>query len=91
VFPIADVPALSRGKGNKLINIPSAAFKSGEELLLAVAVMADADQLIIRAGARHLRLKLKDLEHYVGQRALRGHKLPRGFQKVDGVEVESAS
>ncbi|HET6471046.1 MAG TPA: DNA topoisomerase IV subunit A [Pseudomonadales bacterium] len=91
VFPIADVPALSRGKGNKLINIPSAAFKSGEEVLLAVAVMADSDQLIIRAGARHLRLKLKDLEHYVGQRALRGHKLPRGFQKVDGVEVESAS
>ena len=91
VFPIADVPALSRGKGNKLINIPSAAFKSGEEVLMAVAVMADSDQLIIRAGARHLRLKLKDLEHYVGQRALRGHKLPRGFQKVDGVEVESAS
>jgi topoisomerase IV subunit A len=90
-FPIADVPALSRGKGNKLINVPTAAFKSGEEALIAIAVIAEADQLIVRAGARHLRLKLKDLEHYIGERARRGHKLPRGFQKVDGVEVESAS
>ena len=58
---------------------------------IAIAVIAEADQLIVRAGARHLRLKLKDLEHYIGERARRGHKLPRGFQKVDGVEVESAS
>ena len=55
---------------------------------------ADAEavshQLLVRAGQRHLRMKLKDLEHYVGQRALRGHKLPRGFQRVDGVDVESS-
>ncbi len=90
VFPIAEVPALARGKGNKLINVPSAAFKSGEESMVAVAVLAASDQLIVRSGARHLRMKVKDLEHYVGERARRGHKLPRGFQRVDGVEVESS-
>ena len=89
-FPIAEVPELARGKGNKLINVPSAAFNAGEETMIAVAVISEADQLLVRAGQRHLRMKLKDLEHYVGQRALRGHKLPRGFQRVDGVDVESS-
>jgi len=89
-FPIAEVPELARGKGNKLINVPSAAFNAGEETMIAIAVISEADQLLVRAGQRHLRMKLKDLEHYVGQRALRGHKLPRGFQRVDGVDVESS-
>jgi topoisomerase IV subunit A len=89
-FPIGEVPELARGKGNKLINVPSAAFNSGEETMIAVAVISQADELLVRAGQRHLRMKLKDLEHYVGQRALRGHKLPRGFQRVDGVDVESS-
>ena len=89
-FPITEVPQLPRGKGNKLINVPSAAFKSGEESMVAIAVIAASDQLLVRSGARHLRMKLKDLEHYIGERARRGHKLPRGFQRVDGVEVESS-
>jgi topoisomerase IV subunit A len=89
-FPLREVPELSRGKGNKLINIPGAAFKSGAESMLAIAVMRPTDQLIVRAGQRHLRLKLKDVEHYLGERARRGHKLPRGFQRADGLEVESS-
>jgi topoisomerase-4 subunit A len=88
-FPLADVPELSRGKGNKLINIPSAAFKSGEETVVGVAVIYESDRLLVVAGQRHLSLKRKDLEHYIGERARRGRKLPRGFQKVDGFEVES--
>jgi topoisomerase-4 subunit A len=89
-FPLTEVPELARGKGNKLINVPSAAFKTGAEAMIAIAVMSESEQLLVRAGQRHLRLKLKDIEHYVGARALRGHKLPRGFQKVDGVEIESS-
>jgi topoisomerase IV subunit A len=90
VFPITEVPELARGKGNKLINIPTGSFNSGEETMIAVAAMSQSDQLIVRTGARHLRLKVKDLEHYIGERARRGRMLPRGFQKVDGVEVESS-
>ena len=88
-FPLADVPELSRGKGNRLINIPGAAFKSGEETVVGVAVIYESDRLLVVAGQRHLSLKRKDLEHYIGERARRGRKLPRGFQKVDGFEVES--
>ncbi len=91
VFPLEEVPELSRGKGNKLINIPTAAFKSGEEQMVAVEVLGPDDELLVLAGQRHLRMKARDLEHYLGERARRGRKLPRGFQKVDSLAVEGPS
>jgi topoisomerase-4 subunit A len=90
VFALAEVPQLSRGKGNKLLNVPAAAFKSREEFVVAVQVMGPGDELIVQAGARHLRMKARDLENYIGERARRGRKLPRGFQKVDSLAVESS-
>ena len=89
VFPLLEVPELPKGKGNKLLNVPSAAFKAGEEWVVAVAVLTPADQLLVHAGQRHHRIKFKDLENYVGERARRGRKLPRGFQKVDTLTVDS--
>ena len=88
VFPLKDLPELSRGKGNKLINVPSSAFKSGEETMVSVAVIHAGADLLVHAGQRHLRMKRKDLQHYLGERARRGHKLPRGFQKADLLSVE---
>ena len=90
VFPLSEVPELSRGKGNKLINIPAPAFKSREEYMISVQLLGPADELLVYAGARHLRMKGRDLEHYVGERARRGRKLPRGFQKVDSLGVAAA-
>ncbi|NIP13814.1 MAG: DNA topoisomerase IV subunit A [Pseudomonadales bacterium] len=87
VFPLSEVPELARGKGNKLLNIPSAVFKSGEERLVAVEVIGPEDELLVLAGQRHLRMKQRDLDNYLGERARRGRKLPRGFQKVDSLAV----
>ncbi len=89
VFPLKDVPELSRGKGNKLINIPTAAFKAGEEAMISAVVLTEEQELLVHAGQRHLRMKLKDLDNYLGERARRGRKLPRGFQKVDELTVEN--
>lgn len=88
VFPITELPVLSRGKGNKIIGIPSARLQVREEFMVAVAVLVEGQTLRVWAGKRHLQLKLKDMEHYMGERGRRGHKLPRGFQRVDRVEVE---
>jgi len=38
LFPLSDLPEMSRGKGNKIINIPSAAFKTGDESVIAAVV-----------------------------------------------------
>ena len=87
VFPLQELPELGRGKGNKLINVPTPAFKSGEEVMLAAVVLAEDKELVVHAGQRHLRLKHRDLQNYIGERARRGRKLPRGFQKVDRLSV----
>jgi topoisomerase IV subunit A len=33
-------------------------------------------------------LKFNELDAYLGARATRGHLLPRGWQKVEGLSVE---
>ncbi|MBB3169653.1 DNA topoisomerase IV subunit A [Simiduia aestuariiviva] len=87
VFPLTELPELARGKGNKIMNIPSARLQAREEFLLALAVLGAGDELTVYSGKRHLTLKASDLEHYRGERGRRGNKLPRGFQKVDSVAV----
>ena len=89
MFPLADLPQMARGKGNKIIGIPAARVQSREEYVVAVQVVGEQDVLIVNAGKRHHKLKFSDLEHYRGERGRRGNKLPRGFQKVDGMQVES--
>jgi topoisomerase-4 subunit A len=88
VFPLADLPQMARGKGNKIIGIPSARVQSRDEFVVAVKVLTEKDALVVYAGKRHHRLKFADLEHYRGERGRRGNKLPRGFQKVDAMLVE---
>jgi topoisomerase-4 subunit A len=86
-FPIEEVPELSRGKGNKLINIPPKRLKAGEEFMVGLAVMAEKQEILVWAGQRYLRMSAKDIEHFKGDRAHRGRKLPRGFQRVTNIEV----
>ncbi len=90
VFPLKDLPQLAKGKGNKIINIPSSRLQSREEFMIAVAVISSNDQLLVHSGKRYLNLKVADLAHYRGERGRRGNKLPRGFQKVDKVEIVTA-
>ena len=87
VFPIAELPVLARGKGNKVISIPSARVQSREEFMVDVVAFVPGQSLKVWAGKRHLAMKLSDMEHYIGERGRRGHKLPRGFQRVDRLEV----
>ena len=88
VFPVKDLPQLSKGKGNKIISIPSSRAKLREEYLQAVAVMPANSILTVIAGKRKLQLKPADIEHYRGDRGRRGNKLPRGLQRVDALLVE---
>lgn len=86
-FPLSELPELSRGKGNKVISIPSARASERLEFVVALCVLSEKHTLTIHAGRRHLNMRIADLEHYLGERGRRGNKLPRGFQNVDRVEV----
>lgn len=87
VFPVKDLPQLTKGKGNKIINIPSAAFKKGEEFAVAMTVLGPDDSLQVKSGQRAFVLKAKDIQHYVSVRGLRGKKLPRGYQRAESLSV----
>ncbi len=88
VFPAADLPEMARGKGNKMVSIPSARVADRVEFVQDIQVLGPEDALVVRSGKRHLKLKPADLEHYMGERGRRGAKLPRGFQNVDTMDVE---
>ncbi|MCK9488564.1 MAG: DNA topoisomerase IV subunit A [Xanthomonadales bacterium] len=86
-FPVSQLPVLDRGKGNKLIDIPKKAASAGE-IVAGIAVIGSGRELLVHAGSRYLRLKPADLQHYLGERGKRGRVLPRGFQRVDRIEIE---
>ena len=85
-FPCSEIPQLARGKGNKLINIPPAKLKTGELSVLAMTTLSAKQELLVWAGKRYLRMKPNDIQDYLGERAQRGRKLPRGYQQVSHIE-----
>ena len=87
IFPLAELPLLSRGKGVKLVNIPASRYKSGEEKLVGIAVFREGDSLQLYAGKQHMRLKPSDVENFIGARAQRGRALPRGYKRPTAIEV----
>ena len=86
-FPLSELPELDKGKGNKIIEIPKA--KRGTERVVAIAVVPPSGKLLVASGARTMTLSFNDLEGYLGARGSRGGLLPRGWQKVDGLAVET--
>ena len=87
IFPVSELPLLARGKGVKIMNIPKALLADRLEFMAHLVVLTAKDTLVVHSGKRHINLKFDDLEHYRGERARRGLKLPRGFQKVDTVAL----
>jgi topoisomerase-4 subunit A len=84
VFPVAELPELSKGKGNKILGVPS---KDGI-VLAGVCVLAPEQGLRIDSGTRHMVIKPADLPHYAGSRGRRGLALPRGWRSVDRLSAE---
>jgi topoisomerase-4 subunit A len=87
VFPLSELPRMPKGKGNKIINIPSARLKAREELAAFMVVIPEGASLTITAGKRSFTLKPSDLDNFQGERGRRGNKLPRGFQRVNAAEA----
>jgi topoisomerase-4 subunit A len=83
VFEAAELPVLARGKGVQTIKIHKTPI--APEKVVSVAAIPKDGTLIVHAGKRHLNLKGADLATYIGKRAQRGLKLPRGFQNVSMV------
>jgi topoisomerase-4 subunit A len=88
VFSLSELPELARGKGNKILGIPPARFKSGEEKMIAAIAAPSGASIRVNSGQRTMTLKPRDLEKYVGNRGRRGALLPRGWRKVEALAVQ---
>jgi topoisomerase-4 subunit A len=84
LFPVSQLPELPRGKGNKILSVPS---KDGVTLA-AICVLGKEQALRIDSAQRHMTIKAADLEHYAGERGRRGLALPRGWRTVDRLSAE---
>ena len=89
IFPVWDLPALSKGKGNKIISIPAANAKARSELLVKLFLISEQASLEFHSGKRKITLKPEDLQKFRAERGRKGSQLPRGLHSnVDIVIVE---
>ncbi len=87
VTELAELPQMSRGKGNKIINVPPAKLKDNEEWISAIDLIQDGEKLTVFAGKKHKTMSPTEVDEHYAERGKRGLKLPRGYQKVDKIEV----
>ncbi len=87
VFKVAELPQLSKGKGNKLIDIKKIDFNDKKEFVKDIALFSDNQKLKFYSGKRHLTIKFADLVNYIYSRAKRGNMLPKGYQRVIKIEI----
>lgn len=85
IFPLSEMPHLSKGKGNKIIDL------SALEHVVAITILTPGQNLILSAGKRDMRLRSADMQAYIGQRGRRGKPLPRGFQRIERLLAEDAA
>lgn len=87
LFPVKELPELTKGKGNKILGIPGSRVITREEFLVEIAVLQPTQNLLVISGNKKLNMKPADWKHFVGERGRRGLKLPRAFQKIDKLIV----
>jgi topoisomerase-4 subunit A len=86
--PVEQLPQMVKGKGNKIINIPSKLLKTGDEFVTAMTVIPEKSKLVVHSGKKYKTMKASELEGYIGERGRRGLKLSQGYRAVDKLVVE---
>ena len=86
IFPVQDLPSLSKGKGNKIVSIPAETAKSRSDLLVKLLLISENASLVFHSGKRKITLKPEDLQKFRAERGRKGTQLPRGLHS--GVEIE---
>ncbi|XKM14623.1 DNA topoisomerase IV subunit A [Orbaceae bacterium ac157xtp] len=89
IFPVTELPALAKGKGNKIIGIQSAAAEKHEDYLSYLNLILPESAITLYVGKRKLTLKPIDLQKFRAERGRKGTLLPRGLQHVDRIEIDS--
>ncbi len=87
VFPLKELPALSKGKGNKILTIPTSKVQSREEFIIDINVLDKTQTLIVASNNKQVKLKPQDWKLYIGERGRRGNKLPSACRNITALLV----
>ena len=87
VTPLVEFPLMSKGKGIKIINIPTAKLKASEEKVNHLQIIQADESITLICGKKHKTMKPNEIQEYNAERGRRGLKLPRGYQSVDRLSV----
>ena len=79
IFPITELPILSKGKGNKLIQIPATDLTARKEIVTGLCALNETQKLRVYYGKRKTLYKSEDWMHFVSHRARRGKELRPGY------------
>ncbi|ERK17288.1 MAG: DNA topoisomerase IV subunit A [Pantoea sp.] len=89
MFPVGELPQMSKGKGNKIISIPSAEAAAGSDKLVWLLILPTGSAITLHVGKRKLVLRSEELQKFRADRGRRGTLLPRGLQRIDRVELDA--
>lgn len=86
IFPLTDLPQLTKGKGNKIISILADDFASGVDKLTWLFLLSEQSSITFHVGKRKIKMAGDELQKFRGERGRRG-VLMRGLQRIDRVEI----
>ena len=89
IFPVSELPQLSKGKGNKLIQIKSDDFIDREEFLIGLCTIKSHQKLRVEYGngKKHKTYSFEDLVNFTSHRARKGLTIPGVHGKALGIDA----
>ncbi|CAJ0990875.1 DNA topoisomerase IV subunit A [Pantoea sp. Nvir] len=91
IFPVDELPQMSKGKGKKIISIPAASLVDGSDKLLWLMILPQHSIITLYAGKRKLVLNNEDLQKFRAARGHCGKLLPHGLQCIKKVKLDTPS
>jgi len=89
IFPIAELPLLLKGKGNKLIQIPATDLTERKEFITGLCALNETQKLRVYYGKRKPIYKSEDWINFLSHRARRGKELRPGYvTNIKYIEAE---
>ena len=89
IFPVSELPQLSKGKGNKLIQIKKDDFLDREEFLIGLCTIKSHQKLRVEYGngKKHKTYSFEDLVNFTSHRARKGLTIPGVHGKALGIDA----
>jgi len=89
IFPVSELPQLSKGKGNKLIQIKNEDFQAREEFLIGICTIKSSQKLRVKYGKGkvHKNFTFEDLVNFTSHRARKGLTIPGAGGKALGIDA----